>query len=305
MIALGVVEHCLELAALALCDLTIHSTRARYINCLYIQYTITPGSTRESRAVHTTSFQHHPNIWRFGQVPVSLNAGIATSFPSLDADLSGGWPRQLVELLCDPVGIGEVSLTLPAMAKQTQAKQVCAWVNAPYTPNAQALLACGAVLSLMWWVRARQDHDALWAAERLAGSGACGVVALWCRGTPGYPSLQRLSMAAQRGQCTVFLHRPSVARQLPSPAPLRLLLEPASGALKVTLLKRRGLAFAKAVSLSTAANRWPAENGASSDAARDQRIRQTEAAARRARFDVGRDLVRIPLVERRYPLPDR
>jgi len=52
------------------------------------------------------------------------------AFRDLDAELpGGGWPQgQLIELLHDDPGIGELSLLAPALAAQTRAGRACVWI---------------------------------------------------------------------------------------------------------------------------------------------------------------------------------
>jgi protein ImuA len=249
---------------------------------------------------------HHADVWRFGEEPRTRRAGLATGFAALAEALpDGAWPHHLIELLCDEVGIGELSVLSPALAEQTGAGRSTAWVHAPYWPHAPSLDCAGIKLAHLFWVRVKSDQDALWATERLAMSGACAAVVLWCRNPMAYTTLQRLSMAAVRGQCPVFLYRPSVAAQTPSPAALRIHLESEAGELKLTLIKRRGALYAKAIRLATSANAWPARGAADGLRARDERIRHTEGVARRSRLNMLADSVHVPLFERRYPVPDR
>ncbi len=61
---------------------------------------------------------HHPAVFRFGQVPPQTDSSVSSAFPALDHALNGGWPiARLIEVLCDRVGIGEISLLLATMPK--------------------------------------------------------------------------------------------------------------------------------------------------------------------------------------------
>src|SRR5215472_3973251 len=53
-----------------------------------------------------------------------------SGFAGLDAELpGGGWPHgQLVELLYDDPGIGELSLLAPVLAAQARASRTCVWI---------------------------------------------------------------------------------------------------------------------------------------------------------------------------------
>ncbi len=62
----------------------------------------------------------HPAVFRFGEVPLANDAPVASGFAALDRALNGGWPTaRLIEVLCDRVGVGELSLLLSTMPKVT------------------------------------------------------------------------------------------------------------------------------------------------------------------------------------------
>ena len=86
----------------------------------------------------------NPAIWRGGDCapePAALPSG----FPALDAMLPGrGWPGgALTEIVLEREGIGEIRLTLPALARlQAQGRDI-AWIAPPHVPYAPALAAQG------------------------------------------------------------------------------------------------------------------------------------------------------------------
>lgn len=83
--------------------------------------------------------------------------------------------------------------------------------------------------------------DVLWALEQALKSGQVGAVLAWLPVNLRADALRRLQLAAQAQAGPVFLFRDALARGRPSPAPLRLLLQPAGADnLTVRLLKRRG-----------------------------------------------------------------
>src|SRR5271169_5236668 len=70
-------------------------------------------------------------LWHADDLAHAAAAECAPSgFAGLDAQLpGGGWPQgQLVELLHDDPGIGELSLLAPALAAQARAGRACVWV---------------------------------------------------------------------------------------------------------------------------------------------------------------------------------
>src|SRR6476619_4914417 len=59
---------------------------------------------------------HHPWFWR-GDDLAFVASTLPTGYEALDRELpGGGWPRgQLIELLADDQGIGELRLLVPAL----------------------------------------------------------------------------------------------------------------------------------------------------------------------------------------------
>ena len=80
-----------------------------------------------------------PHLWR-GESLARIDTR-ATCYAALDAHLpGGGWPiGALVEIApaCD--GLGELSLTLPALRSWCREGRSVAFVHPPYTPYAPAL----------------------------------------------------------------------------------------------------------------------------------------------------------------------
>jgi hypothetical protein len=204
-----------------------------------------------------------PSVFRCGELPPGIAPGIPTGFAGLDAEIpGGGWPvGALTEVLCDACGAGEASLLLPALRYLTRAAD---WrgrglllVDPPHLPYAPALAEAGIDLDLLAVVRPKTEEDALWAAEQALRSGAAGAVLVWARSARGtdsaqrYQRLRRLQLAAAAGGGIGILFSASSAATLSTPAALRLALSTTpQGRLAVTLVKRRGLAQPKTVTLS-------------------------------------------------------
>ncbi len=185
----------------------------------------------------------HPGLWRGRQTAAAGADTFSTGFPALDAALpGGGWPRRgLIEVLTPRHGLGELRLLVPLLASLTQRTPArwTAWIAPPFEPYAPALAARGLAIERQLVVRTGAE---LWALEQALGSGACEVALAWTGRTPPGRSLRRLQLATERGRTTGFLFRPSRVAGQPSPAILRLLLQPlANGAgVSVELLKSRG-----------------------------------------------------------------
>ena len=154
------------------------------------------------------------DVWRGpGMLRSSASASRSTGHPQLDRMLPGGWPRaELIELLYDQPGIGELQLLLPLLCA-AEAPGWLMWVDPPLLPCASTLHAQGLPLERMLVVHTRTTKERLWTMEQALKSGNWGLVM-----------------------------RPRASRQHSSPAPWRLLLEPEEDAraLSVTLFKRKG-----------------------------------------------------------------
>jgi hypothetical protein len=183
--------------------------------------------------------QQHP-IWR-GAAPTAVSQTVPTGYTELGRALpGGGWPiGGLTEVLGLQEGIGELQLVLPALAKLTAAGKRVVWLAPPHLPYAPALAAAGVDLVHLAVVRAPGRRDALWAAEQVLRAGPCHALIGWFRHAK-YEELRRLAVAAEASRAFVALFRPREAAHAPSPACLRLALEPAGEQLFVTILKRRG-----------------------------------------------------------------
>jgi cell division inhibitor SulA/protein ImuA len=180
-------------------------------------------------------------VWRGGLAPPP--SGLTSGYPELDAALNGGWPQgALTEILIDRAGIGELRLLLPTLARLTHGERWLAFVAPPYIPYAPALRRAGVNLDHVLLIHPRARTDALWAVEQTMRAGTCGAVLAWLHDAD-HPSLRRLQLAAEAGNCSGFLFRRAAACEHSSPAALRLRLAPAHDAarrLHVQILKRRG-----------------------------------------------------------------
>ena len=181
-------------------------------------------------------------VWR-GTACFEQAATVPTGFPALDRELpGGGWPAGgLTELLGGREGIGELQLVLPALASLTARGRRVAWLAPPHLPYAPALAAAGVDLVHLAVVRAPGRRDALWAAEQLLRAGSCHALLAWLP-EARYPELRRLAVAAGSSRSCALFFRPRAAAAEPSPARLRLALEPGPDGqgLAVRILKRRG-----------------------------------------------------------------
>jgi len=188
---------------------------------------------------------HRHPVWRGASLALPALPAVPSSYAALDRELpGGGWPAgALSEILCARHGVGELQLVLPALVALSRAGGRIAWLAPPHLPYAPALAAAGLRLEFLTVVRAPGRRDTLWAAEQVLRAGACRALLLWLPHA-GYGELRRLAVAAETGKAVTALFRPLQAAQEPSPAPLRLGLEPDGGQLAVHVLKRRGAQLA-------------------------------------------------------------
>ncbi len=213
-------------------------------------------------------------LWRADEVEDSGGPVLASGFAELDRALpGGGWPQgQLVELLTDDAGIGELSLLAPALAQLAQARRCTVWVlpvdaarGAPRSPEAQtipyapALATAGLDLARTIFVKPATPREGLWALEQSLRARHLGAVVGWLPAAGGdgdFRALRRLHLLAQRHQALAFVLRPARQAQAPSPAALRLHLAGAGAQLEVTLLKRRGRPLLEPVTLALRPAHW-------------------------------------------------
>jgi hypothetical protein len=181
------------------------------------------------------------DIWRGNHPPVAAPPGVATSWPELDALLAGGgWPRGAVtEILSTGPGAGGLELLMPSLAQLGREGRWIAFVAPLLLPYAPALAAWGVALDRLLVVRPGTADGALWAVEQALRSGACSAVLAWPAAIEP-TALRRLQLAAEAGAALAFLFRPPDVAAEPSPAALRLAVQPTADGWLVEVLKRRG-----------------------------------------------------------------
>ena len=203
--------------------------------------------TAASSAASSATFAallSHPAIWR-GDDCAPEPSALSSGFAALDAVLPGrGWPQgALTEMLLEREGIGEIRLTLPALARvQAQGRDVV-WITPPHRPYAPALAVAGLDLARLYVVHCREPKDALWAFDQALRAPECGAAFAWLP-THDERALRRLQVAAREGRTWGVLWRRPGQRGSATAAPLRLALSPHEGPhltqLAVHVLKRRG-----------------------------------------------------------------
>jgi hypothetical protein len=182
----------------------------------------------------------HPAIWRGGDCAPEPSA-LPSGFAALDAALPGrGWPQgALTEILLEREGIGEIRLTLPALARVQAEGRDVVWIAPPLSPYAPALAVAGLDLARLYVVHCREPKDALWAFDQALRAPECGAAFAWLP-THDERALRRLQVAAREGRTWGVLWRRPGQRGNAAAAPLRLALAPHAEQLAVHVLKRRG-----------------------------------------------------------------
>jgi hypothetical protein len=216
------------------------------------------------------------SVWRADELPQGNAATpcVPSGFAPLDRELpGGGWPQsQLIELLLDAPGQGELSLLTPALAHVARLRLSCVWVlpcdsarngyTAPSEalPYAPALNDYGIDLARSIFVKPAHARETFWALEQSLRAAHLGAVIGWLPAAAmregDFRALRRLQLLAQRGRAMVFLLRTTRAVATPSPAALRLQLASENNRLQVTLLKRRGRPLLDPVTLQVHPAHW-------------------------------------------------
>jgi len=165
----------------------------------------------------------------------------ASGWTELDAVLpGGGWQvGTIVELMPTAVGIGELRLIMPALARITSAGRHVTLVAPPYIPFAPALSQHGVRLERLLVIQAQRAEDILWATEQSLRCRSFGAVLAW-PATVRDREIRRLQLAAEAGGSTGFLYRSVDAAREASPAALRLKLQRIANVLQIDVVKCRG-----------------------------------------------------------------
>ena len=156
-------------------------------------------------------------LWRADEVDNAGGPVLASGFAELDRELpGGGWPLgQLIELLADDAGIGELSLLAPALAQLAQARRCTVWVlpvdatratsRSPEAqavhaaiPYAPALATAGLDLARTIFVKPATPREGLWAVEQSLRARHLGAVVGWLPsgGDGDFRALRRLHLLA-------------------------------------------------------------------------------------------------------------
>jgi len=217
----------------------------------------------ESKTKIINALLEHPALWQAAQcsgtspTTHTLSPAIVSSgFKVLDNLLSqGGWPLgQLIECLGPQPCHGGLDLFFPAIRKRltTVSNAPVILVAPPHAPYLEGWQQYIEASTPLWCVSTQTFDERLWAVEQILNSNSASVVILWLypeskkrsARTVKVAQLRRLQLAARRSDSLVIVMRNQQAQQQPSPAPLRIALQPAAAArqtvLSVKIIKQAG-----------------------------------------------------------------
>lgn len=182
---------------------------------------------------------------------------LQTGYPRLDTALhEGGWPLgALTELLPRVPGQGELSLLAPALREVLRRPGWLVLVTPPGLPHAPGWAATGVSVERLLVLRPGTPRDWLWAVDQAARAGQPAVLAWPGRVALDGKHLRRLQLAAEEGGGLLVLSRRPARAEAPSPAALRVRLQPARAVLELEIVKQRGHWGGQALSVPLP---WPA-----------------------------------------------
>jgi hypothetical protein len=153
----------------------------------------------------------------------------------------GGWQSgTVVELMPNQIGIGELRLLMPALARMTQSERHIAFISPPYIPFAPALSQHGIRLERLLVIKPQSIKDMLWCIEQTLRCKSFGAVLAWPTVLVDRET-RRLQLAAEAGASIGFIYRSMHAARETSPAAVRLCLErKEQDSLNIHVLKCRG-----------------------------------------------------------------
>ncbi|MCW5626562.1 MAG: translesion DNA synthesis-associated protein ImuA [Burkholderiales bacterium] len=181
-------------------------------------------------------------VWRGNELLRRVGTVVSTGHGMLDRELpGGGWPcGALTELLQPQAAVTEWRVVGPALGRLVAEGGTVLLIGPPMPPHLPGLMQHGLNPQRLVWVDGDSPARRLWATEEAIKANVQGAVLAWLpEARPA--QLRRLQSCAQRYGGPVFLFRPAQARIQASPAPLRLLVQPAAnGDVRLQVLKRRG-----------------------------------------------------------------
>ena len=200
----------------------------------------------------------HRDVWRASDRPQASTATVPAGHAELSAWLPDqGWPLgQLVEILTDRPGCGELGLLVPAMLALPQNCPIVL-LHPPLIPNMHAWQQWQIDLHRLWWIQPVGLRDAWWSAEQILRSQCAAALLCWADPIDAR-ALRRLHLSAQSSETLFVMFRPRDSALLFSPAVLRLeLVADSAQGPSLRLLKSRGPKPAHTIPVRGAAGACP------------------------------------------------
>lgn len=182
------------------------------------------------------------SVWQARQTPEIATPVVSTGFAELDTELpSGGWQAgHLCELYHQGLGVGELSLLLPALAQLSQQPKWILWVAPPAIPYAPALTKAGIDINHILVVRPKSYKEAIWCLEEGLRSGHC-IAALGWLHEWRKAHIRRLQLAAADFHAFCWVWPQTDFDASGSPAAVRIGVKRLSAScLEAQCFKRRG-----------------------------------------------------------------
>lgn len=202
---------------------------------------VTPA-TPASSALAAFPWQLAAAVWRGSELLGRGGAVVPSGHAGLDRELpGGGWPcGALTELLQPHAGVSEWRTVGPGLRKVVAEGGMVLLIGPPQPPHLPGLRQYGLLPERVVWIESDAAERRLWVTEEAIKANVRGAVLAWLpKARP--EQLRRLQSCAQRHSGPVFLFRPALVQTEASPAPLRLIVQPATeGGIRLRILKRRG-----------------------------------------------------------------
>lgn len=199
-------------------------------------------ATPASSALAAFPWQLAATVWRGSELLGRGGAVVPSGHAGLDRELpGGGWPcGALTELLQPRAGVSEWRMVGPGLRQVVAEGGMVLLIGPPQPPHLPGLRQYGLLPERLVWIESDAADRRLWVTEEAIKANVRGAVLAWLpQARP--EQLRRLQSCAQRYGGPVFLFRPTLVQTEASPAPLRLIVQPATeGGIRLRILKRRG-----------------------------------------------------------------
>ncbi|MEP0177036.1 MAG: translesion DNA synthesis-associated protein ImuA [Paraglaciecola sp.] len=196
-------------------------------------------------------------LWQANHTDHNKKNELHTGYQELDYALQGGFPEHGVIDVRSPLGIGELRLLLPSilLRQQQDIAELTTLIAPPMDVNAEMLAEFGLSLERVILIKPSSEQDTLWSAEQSLKSGCCHSVVIW-HSYLSVAQTRRLQLAAEKGNCLLFIIRQPNQEHISLPVSLGLHLSPDKAGINAQITKRKG-AFSKKSFTINMHHYWP------------------------------------------------